>query len=57
VWREILEVGEGLNKPGKPYIVDVDVKGYFETGAEFEQWSASIELGDNTYPSGLWKSI
>lgn len=29
VTKEILETGEGLGKPGRPYIVLISFKGYF----------------------------
>ena len=30
VTKEILETGDGLGKPGRPYIVNISYKGYFK---------------------------
>jgi len=58
VWKEILEVGEGLSKPGKPYIVTVELKGWLEGGEVFlETKTVDLVLGDTTLPGGLWRSI
>ena len=35
VIKEILEVGDGLGKPGRPYIVTVTYVGYFKDKVEF----------------------
>ena len=59
VTKTILEVGEGLGKPGRPYEVTVSLKGYF---VERDQTFIDVPeirftLGDERVPYGLWKGI
>lgn len=65
VTKEIMTVGEGMEKPGKPYIVRCLVKAYFEEnksdGDEDTIYSNPdpifLTLGDLRLPLGLWRSI
>ena len=41
--KEILECGENLGKPGRPYIVTVSVKGYFAKYEPREQRKAKLK--------------
>jgi len=59
VTKTILEVGQGIGKPGRPYEVTVSLKGFF---AEKDQTFIDVAetkftLGDESIPYGLWKSI
>lgn len=57
--KEILKVGEGLQKPGKPYIVTCHAKGYTANGFEFLPiiYNTNLTLGDLRLPTGLWKAM
>ena len=35
--KEILEVGENIGKPGKPYLVTVSIEGYFAKPREYDE--------------------
>ena len=54
-----MKVGEGLHKPGKPYIVMVHALGYTKSKFCFLPLKQNVKmtLGDARLPSGLWKSI
>ena len=54
-----MKVGEGLEKPGKPYIVTVHAYGYTSSNFVFLPLIKNITmtLGDLRLPTGLWKSI
>ena len=55
----LLKVGEGLGKPGRPYIVTITYVGYFADKEEFERHDEpiKIELGSEDVPYGLWRAI
>lgn len=58
--KEILETGEGLGKPGRPYIVKVIYKAYFSDKEVFDSSNGeivSLTLGDEKIPYGLWRGI
>ena len=59
VRKEIMKVGDGLEKPGKPYIVTVHAMGYTKSEFLFLPMiqNISMTLGDLRLPTGLWKSI
>ena len=43
VVKEILEVGQNLGKPGRPFIVTVELQGYFAKAESKEQRKAKIQ--------------
>ena len=57
--KEILEVGEGLGKPGRPYLVTVTYVGSFHDKEVFDRQEEPIQIaiGGTSIPYGLWKSI
>lgn len=54
-----MKTGDGLSKPGKPYIVMVHAMGYTKDHFCFLPLTKNIKmtLGDQRLPGGLWKSI
>jgi len=59
VRKEIMKMGYGLEKPGKPYIVTVHAMGYTKSGDLFLPLTQNVKitLGDLRLPTGLWKSV
>ena len=60
VYKEIVQVGDGLDKPGRPYIVEVKAKGWVSDNEQVfveHEKPVFITLGDAWLPKGLWKSI
>ncbi|TNV85630.1 hypothetical protein FGO68_gene3643 [Halteria grandinella] len=58
VTKEILETGQGLGKPGRPYEVLIDYTAKFSDGQIFDEGTnVSLTLGDEAVPYGLWKAI
>ena len=56
----LVQVGAGLGKPGRPYVVSISLKGYFSDKTVFEDHGEErlkVVLGDPAVPYGLWKSI
>lgn len=49
-----------MGKPGRPYVVVINLKGYFSDKQVFEDHGdekIKMVLGDEAVPYGLWKSI